>query len=445
MLKNQKTSCVSAGYAVGPNRHMGCNAWLFKVSEGAVRSLKFLIRQISRQNTFGKWRKFEMARRGENIYKRKDGRYEGRYIKGRSMEGKARFGYVYGYIYAEVKATLTLAKAAARQSAPVRIIGKGSLADFLCFWLENVMYERVKTSTYAQYHERIYTHIVPMLGQIPVCRLTKEQAQAFVNGLSEKRLSHTTVRSIAGVLCSAMKKAVELRLASVNPCVDLSLPQGETKERRALDRSEQIRLERLLPLGGHKTELGVLIALYAGLRIGEICALRWRDIDLSSDTLTVRGTLQRVKNLGKQGPKTKIVEGTPKSKRSKRIIPLPAGLAEKLRSYRNDTPASCYILSGSEIPIEPHTFRKRFNRLSVQAGLDVSFHTLRHTFATRCLEHNFDIQTVSELLGHATASVTIQVYAHSVFEHKRLLTSRVHILSEVYKPSNEPSAAVSAC
>jgi integrase len=379
-----------------------------------------------------------MAKRGENIYKRKDGRYEGRYIKGREADGRPFFGYVYSHRYEEVKTALTLAKAASKQEEPVRLIGKGGMGEWLPFWLEHTSKEQVKPSTYAQYHERVYRHLIPALGEVPVSRLTRAQVQELVWELSGKGLAAATVSSIAGILCSAMKKAAELRLTMKNPCENLILPRSECKERRALDRAEQIRLEKRLSFGGESVETGVLLSLYAGLRIGEICALRWRDIDLFGGSLTVRGTLQRMKNLG-SGPKTVLLEGPPKSRRSHRSIPLPAALTDKLR--RRAKSADCYVLTGSSEPIEPRTLRARFSKLAAQAGLDIPFHSLRHTYATRCLELNFDVQTVSELLGHSGASTTMRVYAHSVFGHKRLLTERLSILSETDEPSNEPSEA----
>ena len=385
-----------------------------------------------------------MAKRGENIYKRKDGRYEGRYVRGHSVEGKTLFGYIYAYTYAEVKQSLTLAKAASKQAEPVRFIGKGTLGEFLLWWLKNVMRERVKASTYAQYQERIIHHIIPALGGVAVCKLSTEQVQEFVNVLSGKGLAASTTINIARLLRSAMQKAVELHVASVNPCDDVTLPNFEIKTRRALDRTEQVQLEQMAANAGKNVDIGVFLALYGGLRIGELCALRWRDFDLFSGTLTVRSTLQRIRNFEGGAAKTVLAESAPKSKRSMRQIPLPADVADKLRRYGKDAFGDNFILTDSIKPLEPRTLRARFDKIANNAGLSIPFHSLRHTYAARCLEHNFDIQTLSELLGHATANTTLTVYAHSVLEHKRLLTSRLCILSKIYEPSNEPSFASTA-
>jgi integrase len=378
-----------------------------------------------------------MARRGENIYKRKDGRYEGRYIKGRNISGKPVFGYVYARSYAETKQILTLAKASSERRENVQIVGNGTLADFLSVWLNSTIRERVKLSTYAQYHARIHQYILPALGRIPVSRLTKEQVLAFIRELQVRSLAASTIRNIMGVLCLAMKYAADSRLTIANPCDRLALPQPDVSERRALERTEQVKLEQLLTYADSSVALGVLLSLYTGLRIGEICALRWDDVDLAARTLTVRSTLQRIQSFGDYRSKTVLVTGSPKSKRSFRCIPLPAGLTDRLRSCAKEG----YVLSGSETPVEPRTLRARFAKLREKIGLNVPFHTLRHTYATRCLEYNFDIQTVAELLGHSTANTTMKIYAHSVSEHKRMLTERIQFLSEIDKPSNKPSKA----
>ena len=384
-----------------------------------------------------------MARRGENIYKRKDGRYEGRYIKGYRLSGKPFFGYRYAYTYAEVKAALNVAKAAVGPNKLIRTVGKGSLAELLVYWLERVKRASIKPSTYAQYHHRIYKAIIPAMGPLPVYRLKKEQVQGFADQLTGSGLSPTTVKNILGLLGSVMRYACEHQLAFVNPCMGVTLPTAETPGCRALSRVEQLRLERLLPADRTGPEQAVLLALYTGLRIGEVCALRWRDIDLFSGILTVRGTVQRIKTF-REGAKTHIALGTPKSRSSQRTIPLPPELIRRLCRWRAGVSDSCFVLTETTAPAEPRTLRARYTRLARKAGIHVSFHALRHTFATRCLENSFDIQTLSELLGHASAQTTMRVYAHSILAHKRLLVERLHILSEEYEPSNEPSQTAAA-
>jgi len=384
-----------------------------------------------------------MAKRGENIYKRKDGRYEGRYIKGRHPNGKPFFGYIYGYTYAQVKTGLITAKAAASRNKLIRTIGKGSLAELLVYWLEEIKRGNVKPSTYAQYHHRIYKQIIPSIGMIAVFRLNKEQVQVFTNRLVKDGLAPSTIKNVVGLLDSAMKYACDYKLTTVNPCIGLTLPSAEKSERKALDRMEQLRLERLLPACEKGLEKAVVLALYSGLRIGEACALRWKDIDLFSGTLAVRGTLQRVKAF-EGASKTKIVLGAPKSQSSQRTIPLPPEVTNRLRKWSAGMNRDSFVLTDHDAPMEPRTLRARYKRAAKRADINAPFHALRHTFATRCLENNFVIQTLSELLGHASAQTTMKVYTHSVLAHKRLLIGRIRILSEEYEPSNEPSQTIAA-
>lgn len=379
-----------------------------------------------------------MARRGENIYKRKDSRYEGRYIRGRQIDGKAIFGYVYGRTYAEVKQALTMAKASGGGDTSLCLIDGGNLEDYLNYWLEQVVKDRVKYSTYAQYQERVRSYILPALGNVAVANLSGAQVQCFVDSLKERSLASSTIRNIVGLLRMAMQKALSLHLTRGSPCNELILPPLETKELRVLDQLEQIRLEQQAESAEASIKIAVFLSLYTGLRIGELCALHWEDVDTAKGILTVRRTLQRVRHF-EGTAKTSLVEGKPKSKRSQRQIPLPRQIADKLNQHRNGAPNAFYVLTNATNPLEPRAVRAKFKRLCTKAELSLPFHALRHSYATRCLELNFDIQALSELLGHANANVTMKVYAHSILEHKRQLTGRIHVLSERSEPSNEPS------
>ena len=377
-----------------------------------------------------------MAKRGENIYKRKDGRYEGRYIKGRRMDGKPLFGYIYGYTYSEVKIRLNMEKAAVRQDKALHVFGDGTVACYLQFWLTRILPDRLKPSTLARYRENIRLYILPEIGNMQISKVTSHKIQHIVHKLTDSGLSPATVTGVVRLFSSAMKQAVELKLAAHNPCDGVTTPVIERTPARILNRQEQIKLERQAAMTGAGAETGILLALYAGLRIGEICALQWRDIDFFQKTLTVRATLQRMGC--EQERKTILLKGTPKSKSSARCIPIPPDLMDKLLKHKNESGGDCYILTNTLKPVEPRTLRARFARLSSKAGISVPFHTLRHTFAARCLECHFDIQALSEIMGHSNAGITLRVYSHSVLEHKRMLTDRLRILSN--KPSNEPSA-----
>lgn len=376
-----------------------------------------------------------MPRRGENIYKRKDGRYEGRYIKGRQLNGKICFGYIYGHSYTEVKTKLIKFKSIEN---PKKIIYSKTrdtytLSEFLDYWLEKVIKDTVKYSTYIRYYERIHGYIIPVIGTMKISKITSDTVRAFTESLTDKKLAPSTVRGIVKLLSSVMKTAYEMEIISVNPCNNIKLPDNETKEVKALTASEQIAIENAAVNHSMMAELYIFISLYTGLRIGEICALKWSNIDFISGTLYVQSTVQRIKDLNEnKSSKTMILEGKPKSRHSTRYVPLSAQIVEKLKEYKGKTEDNCYILSGSEKIIEPRRVRYDFKKILKKAKLDsISFHTLRHTYATRCMERNFDIKTLSELLGHSDASTTLKIYTHCVSEHKKLLSERIQILSHI--------------
>ena len=382
-----------------------------------------------------------MARRGENIYRRKDGRYEGRYIVGRKADGRPHFGYIYGYAYSEVKAKLTLAKATASQSKSLRTLGDGTAAVFIQYWLCNCAASRVKQSTYVRYCERVDSYIVPYFGDRQLRKIDESQVAAFIKMLEARGLAPSTIAGIARLLKSILAKALELHLVASNPCINMMMPEEREREIRVLSRSEQAALEALAANEKPSARLGVFLSLYTGLRIGEICALRWRDVDFACGDVCVRHTLQRIRTLDGKGAKTMLLEGEPKSKRSRRVVPMPRGLTNLLSEHRADAERDAYVLSGIATPIEPRTLRAQFKRLTTKLGVALPFHSLRHTYATRCLENHFDIQALSELLGHSNSAITSKIYAHSVSEHKRSLVGRISVLSETNKPSNKPSSA----
>jgi integrase len=256
-----------------------------------------------------------------------------------------------------------------------------TLSEFLDTWLGNTVRERVKPSTYARYYERIQGHINPEIGALPVCDLNGEVVQAFADRLTFKGLSPSTVTSIVSVLYTAMERAVELQCLRRNPCEEVSVPAIRKPENSVLNKVEQLRLEHAVM--GTDVKIAVFLALYTGLRIGEICSLRWRDVNFETQTLTVRGTIQRVKNFD-DGAKTLLVEQPPQSRKQFSRVSMSEDIADMLRPYRSIE--NVFVVSGSVTPIEPRTLRSRLKRISGKVGFDVSFSALRHTYEARYSE-----------------------------------------------------------
>lgn len=356
-----------------------------------------------------------MARHGENIYKRKDGRYEGRYAIGRNPNGTTKFGYIYGRQYAEVKNRLMIQKASIIENRGFNSSARTTLGQWIEYWMTMELAGRVKESSMQTYRNLYRKHIMPRIGNINIALITTEIVQGFILEMRECGLSANTLKGAYRLLCVAMRYALEEGIIRKNPCKKLRL-DAEVTEQRVLSRSEQEKVRSATGL----ENLDALLSLYTGLRLGEICALKWADLNWENKTLAVRRTVQRIATpRGQGGQKTMLIIGTPKTLKARRIVPLPDFILEMLkRLFAGKT--SEYIFGSHERVADPRTVQRRFERLAKKLGLvGVHFHTLRHSFATRLLEMGTDVKTVSVLLGHSSAKTTLDFYAHSLFEQQR--------------------------
>lgn len=360
-----------------------------------------------------------MSRKGENIYKRKDGRWEARYIKGYNETGKIRYGSCYGKSYREAKEKLLQIKSALVNNTPLpEKAGHHRLAFFCSEWLR-MQKGRVKESTYVKYDGIIMQHIIPKLGGCLPLAMNTQLVESFKRELLEDGLSAGTVKNILLILQSVLKYAAKLIPGGLQS-IEISYPKEPRKEARVLSVEEQRRVVGYLQEDMDECKFGVLLALLTGLRIGEMCALRWENISLSLGTLRVDATMQRLKNRdGGCDGKTKIVIGQPKTDSSLRTIPLSQNAAALCRCAGVHR-AAAFVLTGETKYMEPRALQYRFKRYMQDCGLEgVHFHTLRHTFATRCVEVGFELKSLSEILGHANTAITMNRYVHSSFDLKR--------------------------
>lgn len=359
-----------------------------------------------------------MPRKGENIYKRKDGRWEGRYIKGRRPDGTTLYGSIYGKKYSDVRDRLMPLKIEySNRKMMVQACFHGTVDVWLTFWLENIVRNKVKPATYASYRHKLEAYVLPWMGTMQLEKITQENMNELVETLQAQGFQITTIATVLRILHSAMACAVEKNYLLFNPCTGIRLalpPRGAVK---ALSRSDQHLLEQAA-----MTENGcasAVLGLYTGLRIGEISALKWSDIDFERNELVVQRTMQRLSNYDDSKEKSRIVIGPPKSNNSLRVIPL----APRLRAYLEQLHQQAqgeYVVNCRGSFAEPRVIAYRFSKLMAQAGLEpVNFHCLRHTFATRCLENNVDVATLSYLLGHSSIKMTLDTYTGSMPEQRR--------------------------
>lgn len=383
-----------------------------------------------------------MPRKGENIYKRKDGRWEGRYIKARISGQKSKYGYVYAATYREVKRKLLEASISA---TPVDNVTPPKLKseNILFFeavaanWLEQLK-PQVKESTYNKYRNLLESYILTELGKVILTEITQSIVETHCNSLlqyggkKKTGLSAKTVSDVLSVIRSVLRFSNKSGISISLNLQSIKFKQS-VEEMRVLSRNEQERLCRYLFSDLNAVNMAILVCLFTGIRIGEVCALQWEDISLSEQTIHIHQTMQRVQNKGMAGvqQKTRIVVTTPKSACSIRTIPIPEALIESILQHK--TSPTGYFLTNSRLDyIEPRVLQGRFKQVLKHCAIDsANYHALRHTFATRCIELGFDVKTLSEILGHASVNITMNRYVHPSMELKKENMSRLSNLIAV--------------
>lgn len=346
-----------------------------------------------------------------NIYKRKDGRYEGRLYLGKDGNNKRTYKSYYGITKDEVikKYECSLHSHNSYSASQMNV------RELVIEWL-GIMSTRIKESTAANYRMKAEKHIIPYFGDTNICKMDSRTVYSFIEKKIKSGLSTRYIADILVLLKSIFKYAQ--REYNVKNVIDgIVIPRKARSEVRLFTEQEQIILKNYISTHPDPTNLGIAVSLYTGLRIGELCALQWSDIDFEKRTLTVRKTIQRIQ--GTNGDrKTKLVITEPKSDKSKREIPIPDCLLIMLNKHRSDK--NLYVLSGKKKPIEPRTMQYRFAKVLNNVGLpSVHFHSLRHAFATNAVALGFDVKTLSELLGHSSIELTLNRYVHSSMDRKR--------------------------
>lgn len=296
--------------------------------------------------------------------------------------------------------------------------------DWIWEWLSSKK-DYIKESTYANYSNIITNHIVPELGNYLLNKLNNKIIQNFLldkskNGRLDNTggLSSKTIRDITAIIKSSLKSAFKENLIP-NLSLDFIYPKITQKEKiYTLSKRSQENLTNYILENQSIKTLGILLTLYSGIRIGELCALQWKDIDFKNNILRINKTLQRVYINDTEIHSSKIVITEPKTHNAERDIPISKEFANELKKYK--TKPEHYLLSCSNKWIEPRTYRRFFERISKKANIEkINFHGLRHTFATNCIKLGIDYKTVSELLGHATVNITLNLYVHPQMSQKK--------------------------
>lgn len=364
-----------------------------------------------------------MSRRGENIHKRKDGRWEARILT-KQMNHQTKYKSVYARTYTELKNKL---KELPDSNIPLLHHSNVFFHEIALQWLSNIR-ESVKESSYAKYHSTVTKHLIPYFTKMKIIDIDNMVVEKFIqdkykNGKLNGKgsLSAKSVHDMYCVLIQILKFAEKNHY--IQTCnYDVALPKVEECYCNVFSKSEKIKLEQYVRLNTDLKKLGILLVMYTGIRIGELCALKWSDIDINNGTLRITKTLQRIKNTDTGSEhKTKIIIGKPKSQKSVRSIPLQSFLLEILIPFKQKYSDNAYLLTGSETKFtEPRAYEKTYKKYLKECHIpNIKFHALRHTFATNAVEKNFDTKSLSEILGHSTVRFTLDRYVHPSDKVKR--------------------------
>lgn len=317
--------------------------------------------------------------------------------------------------------------------------GPATIARLCADWEQSVAYQ-VKPSTFACYRTVIEKHILPYIGEYPIGELNNEVLLHFILEKREQGLSDNTQRLIIFLVKSVVHLGSK-KGKFPSETLDYHVPRDKKTSMRLLSAEHMKTLMKRLTAARNDFELGLLVSLCTGIRVGELCGLKWEDVDFESGVLRIRRTVSRIRNetshlrggrdsgCGKETERSKtlLYIGTPKTKTSMRDIPLPDFVLVQMKKRKKAD--SFYLLTGSRSCMEPRGVQRRFKNLLRKCGLPlINIHSLRHSFASQWIENGFDSKSLSEILGHSSVKITMDIYVHSNMKQKRDYMNRMSLL-----------------
>ncbi len=292
---------------------------------------------------------------------------------------------------------------------------KMKLKELLELWLEKYMKHTIKIRTYNRYKSICDLHLIKDLGEYELEELKQNVLQDFLLKKIDENYSTNTIKGIVSVLKQALKLAITLEFVDKEYCSNLKMPSSEEKEISVFTKKEQHAIESFCLNHKKRNYIGIVICLYTGIRLGELLALTWDDIDFNSNLLTINKTSYSAKVDGK----TQIIVDKPKTKKSNRVIPLPNQLVKLLKIIKKESNSKYVITTINLGMVGNRSYQRTFKYILKKVNVPYrNFHSLRHTFATNAIELGMDVKTLAEILGHTNAMITLNRYSHSLLNYK---------------------------
>lgn len=289
------------------------------------------------------------------------------------------------------------------------------LKELLELWLERYMKHTIKIRTYNRYKSICELHLIKDLGEYELEELKPNVLQDFLLQKIDGNYSTNTIKGIVSVLKQALKLAITLEFVDKEYCSNLKMPSSEEKEISVFTKKEQQVIESFCLNHKKRNYIGIVICLYTGIRLGELLALTWEDINFNSNLLTINKTSYSAKVDGK----TQIIVDKPKTKKSNRVIPLPNQLVKLLKIIKKVSNSKYVITTRNSGMVGNRSYQRTFKFILKKVNVPYrNFHSLRHTFATNAIELGMDVKTLAEILGHTNAMITLNRYSHSLLNYK---------------------------
>lgn len=308
-----------------------------------------------------------------------------------------------------------------------------TIKELLFMWLDNYEKERVRPRTYSRYQSIVELHLIPELGNVTIKNLKRRAIQEFLikkkkegNLNNGKALSSTSINLMLTVLSMAFEYAIDMEICEDNPCHRLKRIPEDSKQIEAFTRDEQKKIEGYIKKSNDRRLFGILLDFYSGIRIGELIALEWQDVDFDKGLIYINKTAYRDKS--KTG-EWEVYIDKPKTKSSERVIPLPTCIINLMKEY-SITSRSNYVIENKKSErMSIRSYQYIFEKITEKVGIrKLNFHAIRHTFATRAIECGMDIKTLSEIMGHKNASITLNRYAHSMLDTKIAMMNKLQFI-----------------